>query len=101
MLIYLEFFLLANLLLTSYLILYLQGGQAVHLVPVHAVDRLQPQLALLQVALVEELVRDEASHLRSSTLMNSASFCDFYEHAKQCESTSRFCLLPFFLPSFL
>ena len=63
MLIYLEFFLLANLLLTSYLILYLQGGQAVHLVPVHAVDRLQPQLALLQVALVEELVRDEPRHL--------------------------------------
>ena len=63
MLIYFYFYLLAHLLLANYLILYLQGGQAVHLVPVHAVDRLQPQLALLQVALVEELVRDEPRHL--------------------------------------
>ena len=38
-------------------------GQAVHLVPVHAVDRLHTKLVLLEVALVEELVGDEPRHL--------------------------------------
>lgn len=41
----------------------LHCGQAVHLVAVHAIDRLHPELALLEVALVEELIRDEPRHL--------------------------------------